>query len=250
MSSSGGRISIAGSGSVGGGTYTDVHVSGSGRVIDAIETDTLRVSGTLVAEAPVKAGNVRVSGAATCLKDLQADTVGVSGALTCGGSLTTEKLNVSGSVEVAERLSGGTIEITGEVKVGGDCEVERFKSRGGFTVGGLLSADTVDVKMYGRCSAGEIGGESIEVRIYRNPLQSLAAALGFGERTVLETQSVEGDRVYLERTKARTVRGRDVELGEGCEIDLVEYSGELRQAADAKVKTVRKAEDVASAPQS
>lgn len=243
------KVSISGTGTIGGGKYTDVNVAGSARIIEPLETDTLRVSGSLVAEAPVKAGNIRVSGGATLLKDVEAETVGVSGALTCGANLVAEKLNVSGSIDIGERLSGGSIDVTGEIKVGGDCEVERFKSRGGFTVGGLLSADVVDVKMYGRCTAREVGGETIEVRIYRNPIQSVALALGFGERTLLETDSVEGDRVYLERTKARTVRGRDVELADGCDVELVEYTGELKQAPGAKVRTVRKTGEVAATPQ-
>lgn len=242
------KINIAGTGTIGGGTYTDVHVSGGARVIEPVETRSLRVSGSLVAEAPVKAGDVRVSGGATLLKNLEADSVSVSGALTCGANLSVEKLNVSGSIDIGERLTGGSVDVSGEIKVGGDCEVERFKSRGGFTIGGLLSADTIDIKMYGRCSARELGGENIEVRIFRNVFQGMAQALGWTDRTLLETESVEGDRVFLEHTKARTVRGREIELGEGCDIELVEYTGELKQGSGAKVTTVRKTDAVA-APQ-
>lgn len=247
MSANDTRIHIAGSGAIAGGVYADVHVSGSGRVTSPLESETIRVSGTLTAEAPVKAGSIRVSGAATLADEVEAGTIGVSGTLSCGGGVTVDKLNIAGTLEVAQRLIGGTVEIAGALSVGGDCEVERFKSRGGFEVQGLLSADEIDARMYGRCSAREIGGEHIEIRMAKRPLYKMAAVLGIVNRTALEADTVEGDRVYLENAKVRTVRGREIVLGDECEIDLVEYSGELKQAAGAKVKTARKAEAAATA---
>ncbi|HIC96284.1 TPA: hypothetical protein EYP12_06635 [Candidatus Bipolaricaulota bacterium] len=56
---------------------------------------------------------------------------------------------------------------------------------------------------------------------------------GFG---TLEAELIEGDEISLEWTRARTVRGKKIEIGEGCEIERVEYSEELRVSPGAEVK--------------
>lgn len=235
-------MKISGVGSVAGGVYKKVTVGGSGRITSALECEVLHVSGSVICEGPVKCGDVRVSGVADFRSDVTAGTAVVSGMATFRANLHAQRLRVSGATDVEKGVSGGTIELQGGLNVGGDCEVEFFKATGGFVVGGLLSADTIDVRMYGACKAGEIGGESIEFRQVRRPALGLAVVLGIAETNALEAGSVEGDHVLLERAKVGTVRGRDVTLGDGCDVDLVEYSSELSQARGARAKTVRKTE--------
>ena len=242
-------MKISGAGSVAGGTYTRVSVSGAGRVTSDLECESFTVSGSVVCEGAVRAGNIRVDGSADIQGDATAQTAVVNGGALLGGSFQVGKLKVAGAAEIKKRLSGGQVNVQGALDVGGDCEVEFFKASGAFTIGGLLSADTIDVKMYGASKAGEIGGESVEFRYVKRPFVELAVALKMTEATSLEARSVEGDHVFLERAKVGTVRGRDVELGDGCDVDLVEYTGEFKQANGARVKNARKIEPAAE-PQS
>lgn len=235
-------MKISGAGSVAGGTYSKVSVSGAGHVTSDLECESLIVSGSVVCEGAVKAGNIRVDGSADILGDVTAQTAVVNGGALLHGNFEVGKLKVAGVAEIGRRLSGGQVNVQGSLNVGGDCEVEHFKASGAFTVGGLLSADTIDVKMYGVSKAGEIGGESVEFRYPKRPMVELAVALKMTEATSLEARSVEGDHVFLERAKVGTVRGRDVELGDGCDVDLVEYTGEFKKSTGAKVKAARKME--------
>lgn len=248
MSSKDNVMKISGAGAVAGGVYKEVSVSGSGRVTSGLECDVLHVSGSVVCDGPVKAREIRVSGTADFRGDVTTEGLVVSGSASFGSGLRAEKLKVSGSTDIDGSLSGGRIDLRGVLKVARDCEVEEFRAIGGFTIGGLLSADTIDVRMHGACKATEIGGESIEFRDARRPVIELVAALGLLGPKGLEAESVEGDHVLLERAKVGTVRGRDVELGNGCEVGLVDYTTELKQASGARVKTVRKA-DVVDEPQ-
>ena len=52
----------------------------------------------------------------------------------------------------------------------------------------------------------------------------------------LIAESIEGDDIYLEETKAKAVRGNNIVIGEGCEIGLVEYKSKFEQTGNAKVK--------------
>jgi len=52
--------------------------------------------------------------------------------------------------------------------------------------------------------------------------------------------TIEGDSVRVEQTQAKTVRGTDVSIGEGCEIMLVEYKNSFKAAPGARIKESRK----------
>ena len=51
----------------------------------------------------------------------------------------------------------------------------------------------------------------------------------------LKAETIEGDDVYLEHTTAQVVRGNTVTIGEGCEIDLVEYRTDFKKTPGASV---------------
>lgn len=249
MATQGNDLRFSGAGSTAGGTYNKVNVSGAGHITSDLECESLVISGSFVCEGAVKADSIRVDGTAEVRGDVIAQSAVVNGASHMRANFDVQKLKVAGAAEIDKRLSGGQVNVQGTLTVGGDCEVELFKASGAFSIGGLLSADTIDVKMYGRSKADEIGGESVSFRHMKRPIVDLAVALGMTKATSLEVRIVEGDHVFLERAKVGTVRGRDVQIGDGCSVELVEYTGEFKQSGSAKVKAVRKIEPAAE-PQS
>ena len=52
--------------------------------------------------------------------------------------------------------------------------------------------------------------------------------------------SVEGDDIALEGVTVPRVSGRVVAIGEGCEIDLVQYSEQVEISPEAKVGRTEK----------
>jgi len=52
----------------------------------------------------------------------------------------------------------------------------------------------------------------------------------------LTAGTIEANSVELEGTRAKVVRGAEVVIGPGCEIDRVEYSKSLDVAEDALVR--------------
>jgi len=237
-----GDVKISGTGTVATGTYRDVRISGSGTLTGDIDCQSFKVSGAVDGRGSLKAEQIGVSGSMKFDGDVDAGAIKVSGSASFGRAHVGE-LRVSGSVRFGGDLSGETIDVQGTVSVHGDCEAERFTGAGGFAVDGLLNAGVVDIRLHGASSAREIGGEAINVRFAPIPLQRLVAVFvpSYDPRLVVE--SIEGDDVHLEHTKARAVRGKRVFLGSGCEVDLVEYAETFERAGDARVKTARKAGD-------
>jgi cytoskeletal protein CcmA (bactofilin family) len=223
------ELIIRGAGSSAGGVFERVKISGDGTAYGNIEAKQFKTSGRSKVKGDVKSDTFTVSGSSEIEGKLQADTIKISGSVEVGGGVEFHALNVQGTLSVDGPVAGTNIDLWGMLNVNGDCEAEVLNARGSFEVSGLLNAGVIDVKLYGACRAKEIGGETI--RIVRSgfgfKLKSWFFSLFLGTHAGLEAETIEGDDIRLEYTKAKVVRGKKVSIGPGCEIDLVEYNESL-----------------------
>ncbi|HTY10416.1 MAG TPA: hypothetical protein VMF88_05040 [Bacteroidota bacterium] len=237
-------LKISGSASASGGYYNNVVVNGQGDINGDFDCIDLKVSGTSDIEGSVKTKTGKVTGRTAIAGSLETDDFKVSGMLEVKGAVDAKELKVDGTAVIGGKLSADHLEIKGGFKAKDDCTAETFVSKGAFSVGGLLNAGNVDVVLYGPCRAKEIGGETINVRrgnTFRlgRLINSLLFSLDL--QGGLSTDTIEGDDIHLEDTKAKAVRGNNVSIGNGCDIALVEYRGKFVQSDNAKVKESKKA---------
>ncbi|MFD2368500.1 polymer-forming cytoskeletal protein [Brevibacillus sp. GCM10020057] len=225
---------IHGSVNASGGVYREVNVHGFGKIKGDVECRELHCAGHVSIDGDVQADNVKVEGNATVRGALKSASMEVYGQLDVNGEVAFSQLRVEGNARVHGGLAGEEIQVRGFLKSSGDCEAELFKAKGAFSIGGLLNAGRIEIYLHGGCEAREIGGEHIEVRKAGN--STLNKIMKHIFNNTLSAGSVEGDEIYLEYTRAKVVRGNNIEIGPGCEIDLVEYTGEFRQAGDSQVK--------------
>lgn len=220
-------IKISGSGNISGGEYNNVKISGSGQVCGNIKAEEVRVSGSGGFKGNIASRELRVSGS-----------------LACDGSVVINKfIRVSGSGKIKENLTGkevvfnGSCGIGGNVKfkkmvsrgtceIDGDCEGDDFTSLGYINVNGLLAADKINIMPEGNSYIKEIGGEEIEIKAEKKK-KIMFFKISFGSDGLLNCDIIEGDRIILENTKCKIVRGDNITIGKCCEIDKIEYSGEL-----------------------
>lgn len=229
---------IAGDGSLPGGEYGDVVVNGSGTIGGPLDSTTLRVNGSGSARGDVKSETIVVNGAASFAGSVQTTGLDVNGQASIQGGAGVGKLQVRGSLDVAGGVRSHDADVRGEIKVGGDFETDSLTGEGRFMVSGMLNAGTIDFKLHSRSGAREIGGERIVVS---EPTGISRFATFFADR-LLVVDSIEADSLDLEWVKAKVVRGGQIRLGVGCDVDLVEYTGSLTREAGAQVREERKVE--------
>lgn len=233
------NLNITGSSTTAGGLYDRVKIVGEG----IIEGDTacryLKCIGTLEMEGDLRSGHTGVVGTFALTGNAQSDTMKNSGTVTISGNADIGRLTGSGMIEVKGHLQGNQVALKGQVTAGGDCEVDMFHLRGMFDVGGLLNAGEIDIRLYQDSSAKEIGGGKISIR-KASILHPLSFFFRPSAHAAVTVSLIEGDEIYLEHTKAKVVRGNQVVLGPGCEIDLVEYKVLLEKKKGAIVKESRK----------
>ena len=222
---------IAGEGQLSGGEYGAITINGAGSIKGDVTASNVRINGAGTADGNVKADTIVVNGSASFGKDIQASKLTVNGDASVTQGVGVSELNVKGRFYVGGGIATHGIDARGEIKVEGDVSSDGFRSEGAFTIGGLLNAEAIDIKLYAPCKVREIGGRSVTVKQGRG----FASVFTFFTEGRLTAESIEADDVILEFTTAKVVRGARVDIGDGCRIDLVEYTEDLKQNAGATV---------------
>jgi cytoskeletal protein CcmA (bactofilin family) len=232
-------IKTAGGGSFSGGTYGDVTFNGSGTINGDVDAITYRVNGAGTSNGRVKAQSIIVNGTAGFNGEVQANEMTVNGDANIRDGAGVGRLIVKGNLSIGGSLAVHEVQLHGFLRIAGDCQAEAFTGEGGFTVGGELNAGNVDVTVQAPSSVREIGGERIVVRQPSGALSTFTGLLTVFSEKRLTAETIEGDVVWLENTTAKVVRGKQVTLGQGCIVDLVEYAESYTPAGAPQVREAR-----------
>ncbi len=243
------NMRISGSGSIPTGEYEEISISGSGHCDGPIRCQSFSVSGSGRMEGSLSCNDLlRTSGSFRASGSVEAGSVRISGSCHIDGDCTVrENFSVSGSCRLGQKLSvQGEMRVSGSCRVGGDVEAESALLAGRVQCGGLLNAENVEIKASGSdsCTVGSIGCSRIEVRretfsefrffIFKWQVGKNAGKSSF---VLNVADSIEGDELYLEYTKAKRVSGRKIVLGEGREIETIQYSESLEGTTVNDCKT-------------
>ncbi len=228
------NASISGAGKLSGGVYDTVKVAGSGKIEGNVDANQISTAGACKIEGNVKAKRMKTAGACKIIGDVQVGELKTAGSCAVEGRVEADSLESAGSQTILKGVTAKAIEIAGGWKVGGDVEADRFTAKGSINISGLLSADEVHLELGGRSKVREIGGGRIAVK-RSNQGWFTFIGLGWGSGS-LEVETIEADEIYLEATKAQTVRGKRITIGEDCRIERVEYEESLQVDESAEVK--------------
>ncbi|MDQ0202164.1 bactofilin family protein [Neobacillus ginsengisoli] len=218
-----GDLVINGFGASGGGQFHLVTINGFGTVNNDVDCTEFECNGFGTVTGNVKSDKTKVNGKAKFKGNIEGKVLSIEGTAKIDQNLYVENLNVSGTAAVGGKVKCEEIKIKGHLKVGEDCEAEIFKAESQFVIGGLLNADQIEINLYGESKAKEIGGQTITVKHKGSLFGQLLKPLF---QTQLETELIEGDKIVLENTTAKVVRGNQITIGPNCRIDVVEYTGE------------------------
>jgi len=235
----------------------NIHTAGACRMSENVSAGSFKTAGSCTVEGDVRATDFACSGSQRIGGDLIAGTVTISGSCHAGNDVEADQFVSKGRFQIGGLLTADEIKI--ELGVfGGNCRAneiggERIEVRCGGQFWEWRSEDfernigKVGYRLEkGLSKLRERFGIDIEIGDIDTLVEEISKFgekiktkidLGFGEReqALLEVQTLEGDEIYLEYTKAAMVRGKSITLGPGCRIGRVEYSDSLEVDEDAKV---------------
>jgi len=192
----------------------------------------------------VEAKTLDLSGATKIAGNVKAGEFHAKGSCTVTGGVAAETFDVNGAASVGRSVKAGTFRATGAFSVGGGVDAKSFFASGGFGVEGDIKAERVEIEINGHAKARAISGTDIRVKL--GPSSSSGgcsvAVCGAGVGVVvttgehiLEADSISGDDIALEATRAKRVKGKRVKIGAGCEIERVEYTESIEMHEKATV---------------
>lgn len=238
-------MNISGSGKIVAGEYNEkITVSGSGKLDGNVRCLSLSCSGSVKGTANVVClEDAKISGSCHIEQSLTAKAVSASGSLKIGGDMTVEdNIKASGSLGCEGNIKCAALKCSGSVSVGQEIAAEEIRISGRVKCAGLMNAEKIEIDMSGASmtsSIGSIGGSEIKVynsnggkAISRMPL--LKHIVG-GSGSLCVDELIEGDVIALEYVTSPKVVGRIVAIGEGCDIELLQYSENVEIHPSAKV---------------
>ena len=238
------EVKIIGSGTIAGGEYSEVSINGKGRANGDISCTELKVNGNADCKGRVVCKDgVIIKGIVRIEKELEAKTLKSFGKLTVKGNASLDDTDLNGVFDCEGKLCSSKLVVSGSVKAKSDIEAENINITGSVNCDGLINAENITLKMESKnMHVGSIGGGMItaypgytdNVVNKITPLKKVLKALNTSCKLIVK-ESIEGDILNLECVEASSVCGRIVIIGEGCQIDKVQYSEKLEIAEGATV---------------
>lgn len=238
-------MKISGSGKIPAGEYNEIiSVSGSAKIEGHLFCEELYGSGSVKAKGRVECReDVKISGTMSVEQGLKAKNIKVSGACKINGDCVAEsEIKISGAINCGGELKGTDISLSGRVEAERGIEAEIICVSGSVYSDGLVNAEEVEIKLSGnnRSKVGSIGAGTVKIYstqrsgvLSRLPLFS--SLLGNSGCLVTVNESIEGDVIAIEQVCTPKVVGKSVSIGQGCQIELVQYSDNIEIHPDAKV---------------
>lgn len=217
------------------GEYGEIKVTGLGSVTGDIKADLIKVSGKMDAEGDISVRDFKVSGMTSIEGSLKVNTMKTSGKANVEGSIEGNDVHVSGMLDVEGNITGERLKVSGYLTVEGDIEVDHFECSGKIESDGLINAETINIMLGNNCSAQEIGGKEITILDGKTTdNKGLFASLFIENKSgKLSCDLIEGDEIRLENVLCDVVRGKNIIIGKGCEIEKVEYTNTIEVIDDA-----------------
>ncbi len=122
----------------------------------------------------------------------------------------------SGSTKFEKDLVAKEVKTSGAFKAEKNVKADSFKASGAFVIEAILEASEIMLKPGADCRIGNIKGGDILVEIGGG-----GGFFSFVKKGSLKVDTIKGNDIYLEGTKADLVEGNSVRIGPGCKIDTV-----------------------------
>ena len=226
-------IKIDGMGTISEGKYKNIKIDGMGTIQGEIEADCIKVDGKCKSLGKIKCEELKVDGYFTSYDDIISTSCEVDGYQEAKGSIKGNYLDVDGRLKAEKEINFERVNVNGELISLGNCQCGEFYLDGKVKISGLLSGDKIELNISRINEINEIGGEKLSVKRSKNNFTGLIFSKE--RRGKLICNEIEADEIYLEHTECNIVRGRHIEIGEGCIIDKIEYTGTLKESGNSKI---------------
>lgn len=209
--------------------------SGKGKVIGNVTAHEIEIDGNCKILGKIIADELEIQGVSKVDGHSKIKEIDVDGRVVFCDELEAEEIKADGECKVFGNVQSNKIHINGFLSVGKDCDSRIFSCNGKMNVEGRLTAEKIDMKLFWDSEVKEIYGNKVVIEQVNKFFVKLISKF---INPCLHVEEIEADEVNISFTKAKVVRGKNVVLGNRCEVDVVEYTENYRADPKAKVGKV------------
>ena len=220
--------------------YPKISVKGSNKYSGLTKCESFTSKGKLEVEDIDCWYDFNVKGKTRCLGNISAKNIYSKGTFYCEGEISAPRGTVGcfGKFIATKKVKSGAITIFGKADIPEGIEANSIYLTGGATTG-VLDARTVELYADGKMIIDSIKGKKIVISAKRKGLKRIPPFSCLVKSCVVNS-SIEGESIRVARLTCPLVIGCDVEIGDGCEIELVKYSGKIEISPKAKIGKTEK----------
>lgn len=232
------NLEIRGLGSVNSGKYHTVTVSGIGTLKGNIEGDVISNYGTERSEGKLEANTLIIAGDFTAEKDVMVkEELDIKGTASFKSKLNCTNLNIAGSLSVKDDLNFNSGSISGKLSLKNNCNAKKLSIIGSLDIENNLNIDNLSIGLMDKSFVTNIKGKNIEVKNLEDKSNKGLFKLLKG-KVILKCYNLEGEDIYVENVECSLIRGNNVIIGPGCNIENIEYENKFQANQGSQVKSI------------
>ena len=206
------------------------------RSLKVIESGECKIYGNATIKGNVSIVRLKVDGDLTLEGECKVQELTVNGMTTINGVVEGSNIVAKGGLILNRPLKAKSLKVYGELNTSSEINAEEVLIEGNLECESLLNAEMITIHTFEHSYCKEIGATTLKVE---RPMYHLLW-LSYHKKGCLTSDVVEADVMKLENVTAKEVRGKDISLFDGCNIELVEYMGEFNKTSDSVVKELVK----------
>ena len=222
------NMRLVGKGAIPEGEYNTVKIKGSGLLHGKVKCVSFSASGASKGEDIECKKSFKASGRTTFFKNIKAANINIRGKLSCDGGLDAEEMiSLRGNSKCKKQIHCKELSSAGILKVGEDIQAQDIKISGAVHCNNLINAKNIQIKTDRLMNVGSIVGSDIIIKRKR-----ISPRI---KRRLIVDSVIEGDNISLEYVSCRKVVGKNVTIGKGCKIDVIQYAYALKTSSKSNI---------------
>ena len=216
-----------------GGSYSDVVISGIGKIKGNIETRVVEVNGVGEITGTIKSDSLMVAGSFTADKEVELDgSLNIKGSASFAKTLVCEEITVAGTLTVKGDVKFTTTNISGSFSSKGILTGDKFEVAGCVDMSGDLRVNDINISFSEKSGANDIIADDVRIETIEGK-KGLFSKL---KKTMFKCNEIRAKQVFVENTDCKLIVADEVIIGENCKVEKVEYLEKFEFAKSSEVK--------------
>lgn len=227
------NLDVRGLEAVEGGDFTDVTISGVGKIKGDITARVIEVAGSGQIYGEINAESLMVAGTFIADKDIELkNTLNVKGTSNFSKNIICEDILVSGKMVTKGDIRFRDASIIGTFSSKGILTGDKFDILGGLDMSSDLRVNQILINFSEKSSCNDIIADDVKIRI----IEGEKGLFSKFKKIIFKCNEIRAKRVFIENTECKLIVADEVVVGENCKIEKVEYVKKFEFAKSSEVK--------------